>query len=116
MNGEAVTWSLAKQMYSADEQYVLVPLGFVEVFLPIIHWEIIKLVPSVRKLPINTALIAFYAGRRYYGSTLWIWSTIAMGVFSQVWLRRRLPGVYNKYNYLIGAALDGGSQVIIFVL
>lgn len=83
MNGEAVTWSLAKQMYSANGQYVLVPLGFVVgLFLPIIHWGLIKLVPSAKSLPIDTAIIAFYAGRRYYGSTSWIWSTIAVGVFS----------------------------------
>ena len=42
--------------------------------------------------------------------------TIIIGVLSQVWLRRYHPGWYKKYNYILGGALDGGAQVMIFVL
>ncbi|PBK87529.1 hypothetical protein ARMGADRAFT_938783, partial [Armillaria gallica] len=31
-------------------------------------------------------------------------------------LRKRRPGWFKKYNYLTSAALDGGSQVILFIL
>lgn len=41
---------------------------------------------------------------------------IIVGVFSQVWLRRYHPGWYKKYNYILGGALDGGAQVMIFIL
>jgi hypothetical protein len=27
-----------------------------------------------------------------------------------------MPRIFNKYNYLIGAALDGGSQFMTFIL
>ena len=43
-------------------------------------------------------------------------SLIIVGVVSQVWLRRYHPGWYKKYNYILGGALDGGAQVMIFIL
>ncbi|KAK4560737.1 hypothetical protein LTR86_005316 [Recurvomyces mirabilis] len=117
LNSQAITWSLAKKMYGVDGKYFIVPLGLlIGAALPVLHWIVIKAFPRLRKWPINTAIITSYAGQYYYGNTSWIWSTIAVGVVSQIYLRKRLPGIYNKYNYLIGAALDGGSQIIIFVL
>lgn len=115
MNTQAITWALAKQFYGT--RYKLVPLGLVAgLALPIIHWIITKIVPRTKQWPINTVFIAAYAGYNYYGNTSWVWSSIAVGVFSQFWLRRRMPKLYNKYNYLLGAALDGGSQIVIFIL
>ncbi|KAF6807186.1 peptide transporter mtd1 [Colletotrichum musicola] len=117
LNSQAITWALAKEMYGAAGRYVIVPLGLlIGACLPVIHWGVIRVVPRVRDWPINTTIIVAFAGKTYFGNTSWIWSSIAVGFFSQFWLRRRLPRVYNKYNYLIGAALDGGSQVVIFIL
>ncbi|KAL5340174.1 OPT oligopeptide transporter protein-domain-containing protein [Aspergillus crustosus] len=117
MNSQAITWSLAKEVYGVHGRYLVVPLGLlIGLALPIIHWGFNRLFPRTKKWPINTAIITSYAGQLYSGSTSWVWSSIAVGVFSQFWLRRRMPGIYNKYNYLIGAALDGGSQLIIFIL
>ncbi|KAG8412708.1 hypothetical protein J3458_013149 [Metarhizium acridum] len=117
LNSQAITWALAKQMYSASGRYVLVPLGLlIGAALPILHWALGRAFPRIRAWPINTAIVSSFAGQVYYGNTSWIWSSIAVGVFSQLWLRRKLPRIYNKYNYLIGAALDGGSQIVIFVL
>jgi OPT oligopeptide transporter protein len=115
MNTEAITWALAKQFYGG--RYLLVPLGLAAgLALPVLHWVLIKVFPPARKWPLNTSIIACYAGVNYNGNTSWVWFSIAVGVFSQFWLRRRLPKIYNKYNYLIGAALDGGSQIVIFAL
>jgi OPT family oligopeptide transporter len=116
-NTQAVTWALAKEVYSVHGRYLIVPLGLlIGLALPALHWVLNKVYSPARKWPINTAIIASYAGMNYVGNTSWVWSSIAVGIFSQFWLRRRLPRVYNKYNYLIGAALDGGSQIIIFIL
>ena len=43
-------------------------------------------------------------------------SSILIGLVSQFWLRRYHPGWYRKYNYILGGALDGGAQVMIFIL
>jgi hypothetical protein len=45
-----------------------------------------------------------------------IMSTIAAGVISQVWLRRRHPNWFRKYIYILGGAIDGGTQIIVFIL
>ena len=63
-----------------------------------------------------------------------IWSSIIVGLVSQLWLRKYHPGWYRKYNYILGelfsmpnqvtythyyvsgGALDGGAQVMIFIL
>jgi hypothetical protein len=43
-------------------------------------------------------------------------SSIIIGLVSQLWLRRWHPGWYKKYNYILGGALDGGAQVMVFIL
>lgn len=43
-------------------------------------------------------------------------SCVVIGFASQWWARSRRPVWFRKYNYLTSAALDGGSQVILFVL
>lgn len=45
-----------------------------------------------------------------------ITSGIIVGLVSQLWLRRSHPGWYKKYNYILGGALDGGAQVMVFIL
>lgn len=50
------------------------------------------------------------------GVTSTITSTILVGIFSQVWLRKYHPGWFRKYNYILGGALDGGAQLMIFIL
>jgi hypothetical protein len=39
-----------------------------------------------------------------------------MGLTSQVWVRRYHPGWYRKYNFILGGAVDGGAQVMVFIL
>ncbi|EME47911.1 hypothetical protein DOTSEDRAFT_146951 [Dothistroma septosporum NZE10] len=117
LNSQAITWALAKEVYGTAGQYLVVPMGLIiGLALLVIHWALIRISPRIRQWPLNTTIIVSSAGQYYYGNTSFIWSTIAVGVFSQVWLRRRRPNIYNKYNYLIGAALDGGSQIVVFVL
>jgi hypothetical protein len=35
---------------------------------------------------------------------------------SQVWLRKYHRKWYKSYNYILGGALDGGAQLMIFIL
>jgi hypothetical protein len=39
-----------------------------------------------------------------------------IGFFVQGFIRRRYPAMFVKYNYIISAAMDGGTQVLVFVL
>lgn len=39
-----------------------------------------------------------------------------IGFFAQFYLRKYRPRWFNKYNYILSAALDGGTQTIVFIL
>ena len=39
-----------------------------------------------------------------------------LGFFAQWYLRRKRPEFFVKYNYIVSAALDGGTQVMVFIL
>lgn len=41
--------------------------------------------------------------------------TVCLGFFSQFYLRRHRPRFFRKYNYLVSAALDGGTQLFVFI-
>jgi hypothetical protein len=38
------------------------------------------------------------------------------GFVAQWYLRKHHPQLFIKYNYIVSAALDGGTQVIVFIL
>jgi hypothetical protein len=40
----------------------------------------------------------------------------ATGFLSQFWVRRYRTNWFLKYNYILSAGMDGGSQVISFIL
>ncbi|KAL5051260.1 OPT oligopeptide transporter protein-domain-containing protein [Aspergillus fruticulosus] len=116
LNSQAITWSLA-EVYGTHGRYLIIPLGLIiGLIFSVIHLALIRVFPRIRNWPLTTTIILSYAGQTYYGSTSWVWSSIAVGVFNQFWLRKRLSRIYSEYNYLIGVALDGGSQLIIFIL
>ncbi|KAG6887980.1 hypothetical protein C0995_011263 [Termitomyces sp. Mi166 len=58
----------------------------------------------------------FYSAWMSAGVSSTVTSSIIVGLTSQVWLRKYHPGWYKKYNYILGGALDGGAQVMIFIL
>jgi len=43
-------------------------------------------------------------------------SYFVLGIGAQYWLRVKHPALFNKYLYLFSAALDGGTQVLVFIL
>jgi hypothetical protein len=103
LNAQAITWALAKQMYGLGGRYVIVRLGLlIGACVPGLHYGVCRIFPIVRKWELNFSIIFAFACVYYYGNTSWIWSSIAVGIISQVWLRRRHPNIFNKYNYLIG--------------
>ncbi|KIP08832.1 hypothetical protein PHLGIDRAFT_23337 [Phlebiopsis gigantea 11061_1 CR5-6] len=100
LNSAAVTWSLAKQLYSPSGPYFIVPMGLLIGIGPtLIQW-----------------FIGRYSANLSAGTNSPVFMSILVGIASQVWLRRYHPGWYKKYNYILGGALDGGAQVMIFVL
>ncbi|TFK71693.1 oligopeptide transporter [Pluteus cervinus] len=120
LNSAAVTWSLAKYLYGFNGAYWIIPIGLVLGAIPtFIQWLIWKRWPKIGPLKvdsINLPVIYLYSSWMAFGMNSYVTSSIIVGLVSQLWLRRRHPGWYKKYNYVLGGALDGGAQVMIFIL
>lgn len=100
----------------------LIPFAiFIGFFIPIPFWlasrfgkpgSLIKRTGDF----VHTSVILLYIGYLPYSVNGQWWSCFVIGLASQWWARKYRPKWFKKYNYLTSAALDGGSQVIIFIL
>lgn len=63
----------------------------------------------------NLSIILWYMGNLFVGINSSLTSFFIIGFIAQFWLRKFHPQVFVKYNYLVSAALDGGTQVLVFV-
>ncbi|KAF8758283.1 Peptide transporter MTD1 [Rhizoctonia solani] len=120
LNSAAVTWSLAGELYGPHGPYKWVPIGLALGMIPTtIQYFIWKRWPKIGPVEVDKIMlpvIYMYAGWFSSGVNSITTSIIIVGLASQVWLRRRHPGWYNKYNYILGGGLDGGTQTIVFIL
>ncbi|GLB42182.1 putative peptide transporter MTD1 [Lyophyllum shimeji] len=120
LNSQAVTWSLAKQLYGRNGPYFIIPLSLVIGMVPTtIQWLISRRWSKIGPVKVDTIMlpiIYMYSAWMYAGVNSTITSSIIVGLISQLWLRKYHPGWYKKYNYILGGALDGGAQVMIFIL
>jgi hypothetical protein len=86
------------------------------VILPIIIQYTSFFVSLLSANTVHRPLIAHAGSLKNLVLTSTVASSILVGLASQLWLRRYHPGWYRKYNYILGGALDGGAQVMIFIL
>ncbi|KAF8182028.1 OPT oligopeptide transporter [Pholiota molesta] len=116
--------AFGKDLFSFNSAagYWIIPFAmFIGLFTPIPFWVVWKLSKPESRLAramkyINVPIITLYIGWLPYSVNGQWWSCVVIGIFSQWWLRTRHPAWFVKYNYLMSAALDGGSQVILFIL
>jgi OPT oligopeptide transporter protein len=67
----------------------------------------------------HTNMMIFSQGTLGYlsaGINSSIFTTFLLALFSQYYLRKYRPRWFRKYNFLLSAALDGGTQVSIIVI
>jgi len=117
--------ALVKELFVFGKPYWLIPFSiFLGLFAPIPFWAAYKFLPDtprwsgIRKAAayINTPILCLYIGYLPFSVNGQWWSCVLIGFASQWWARTRRPAWFKKYNYLTSAALDGGSQVILFIL
>jgi hypothetical protein len=101
-NSQAIAWGgLSQELFSTGQRYQWVPWAHViGLFVPVPFWVI------------HSYIIGYLSN----GITSTYLSYFAVAFFSQWWLRTRHPRWFAKYNYIVGAALDGGTQVMVFIL
>ncbi|KAJ7021594.1 OPT oligopeptide transporter [Mycena alexandri] len=114
--------ALGKDLFAFGKPYWLIPFAmFLGLFIPLPFWLVWKFSDPKSRLAkfmkyLNLPIILLYIGWLPYSVNGQWTSCMIIGVYSQWWLRTRRPKWFAKYNYILSAALDGGSQVILFIL
>jgi OPT family oligopeptide transporter len=117
-NSQAIAWGgLASKLFSLGGRYQFVTLAFIiGFFIPLPFYFLHRLAPRLRLDYWNTAIITYYIGWLCVGINSSILSFFVVGFFCQLYLRKYRPNWFIKYNYILSAAMDGGTQVLVFVL
>ncbi|KAG6330638.1 hypothetical protein ID866_8453 [Astraeus odoratus] len=95
VNSDAVTWSLAKELYGPRGPYFIVPMSL---FIGM-KWS--KIGP-IKVENVILPVIYMYSSILASGVNSTLTSTIIIGIVSQFWLRNYHPGWFRKYNYILG--------------
>jgi len=115
-NTLAIAWSIASDMFSVGARYQWVTLSFLLGFAVPLPFYFLHRFTGWRAFSyINLSIILWFMGNLFVGVNSSILSFFIIATFSQFWLRKYRPQLFVKYNYLVSAALDGGTQVLVFV-
>lgn len=116
-NSLAIAWSIAGDMFSIGARYQWVTIAYIIGFaVPLPLWAINRVYPNRLCRYLNLSIILWYMGWLFVGINASILSYFILGFGAQWWLRKHHPHLFNKYNYIVSAALDGGTQVCVFIL
>ncbi|KAF9262064.1 OPT oligopeptide transporter [Marasmius fiardii PR-910] len=117
-NSDAITWgALARQLYAPRETYGIIPMSIlIGLVLPLPFWYLHQKFPNWKFDQIITPMLSYQIGYLSTGINSSIFMTFVLCLISQFWLRKYHPGWFRKYNFLMSAALDGGTEVAIFIM
>ncbi|KAA1064752.1 hypothetical protein PGT21_013608 [Puccinia graminis f. sp. tritici] len=114
---QSITWGIfGKRLYGSGKRYAFVPYSLVAGFLlPIPFYFLQKYYPKMILSKVNVALIAgtFYVSIQ--GLTSGATMKLLIGFMSQFYMKKYHKSWYDKYNYILSAALDGGTQMAILI-
>ncbi|KAF5655389.1 peptide transporter [Fusarium sp. NRRL 25303] len=116
-NTLAIAWSIAPKMFSIGARYEWVTIAYLIGFAaPLPFYFAHRFFPHIRLFSyLNIPIILWYLGYLFVGLNASVTSYFILGAFGQFYLRRYRPEWFVKWNYLISAALDGGTQVMVFI-
>jgi len=116
-NSDAVSWgALGKELYAPGGRYTIVPFSIlIGLIVPVPFWLLHKYSPKFGTRHVVTPILCWTLGYLSVGINSSIFTTFCLALYSQYYLRKRHPRWFRKYNFLLSAALDGGTQVMVFV-
>jgi hypothetical protein len=116
-NTLAIAWSIASKMFSVGSRYEWVTLSFLLGFVvPIPAYLAYRWTGNKNWGYINPSIILWYMGNLFVGINSSLPMFFIVAFISQFYIRKYHPALFVKYNYLVSAAMDGGTQVMVFVL
>lgn len=62
-----------------------------------------------------TPVLCYYLGFLFHGIHSALLTHFAIGFFVQCYIRKRYPEWFLKYNYLLAAAISGGTELLVFI-
>ncbi|KAJ7643180.1 peptide transporter MTD1 [Mycena rosella] len=116
-NADAISWgALGNILYSPSGTYGIVPFSIlIGLVVPLPFWIAHRFFPKLGANYVVTPILCSALGWCSGGINSSTFTMFLIGIFSQFYLRRYRPRWFRKYNYLLSAALDGGTQVMVFV-
>ncbi|KAF8663701.1 hypothetical protein AX16_000876 [Volvariella volvacea WC 439] len=116
-NSNAISWgALGGILYAPGGRYAIVPFSIlIGLAVPVPFYLIHKKWPKAHADKVVTPILCWTLGYLSVGINSSVFTTFMLAVFSQYYLRKYRPGWFRKYNFLLSAALDGGTQVMVFV-
>ncbi|KAF1992314.1 OPT superfamily oligopeptide transporter [Aulographum hederae CBS 113979] len=116
-NSNAIAFgALSKYMFAASRTYLWVVLALpVGLLVPLLTYFLHRLFPRAGFDYLITPVICWYLGFLSVGINSSLTFYFAIGFFVQYYVRKRYPRGFLKYNYLIAAAISGGTEVLVFV-
>jgi OPT family small oligopeptide transporter len=117
-NSQAIAWGgLSHELFAIGKRYQFVAWAYLIGFMvPVPFWIAYKFWPKLRTDYLYTPVICYYIGWLCVGINSSILSLFSVAFVFQWWIRTRYPRWFAKYNYILAAALDGGTQVMVFIL
>jgi len=108
---------MASDVFSIGQKYQWVTIAYLIGFVvPLPLWIANRFWPHKAWRYINTSIILWQMGFLFVGINSALGMFYFLGFFAQYYLRRKRPELFVKYNYITSAALDGGTQVMVFIL
>ncbi|ESK86284.1 oligopeptide transporter [Moniliophthora roreri MCA 2997] len=116
-NSQAVTWgALSQHISTPGGRYGIVPLAIlIGLAVPLPFWIVHRFYPNIHADKVVTPVLCWTLGYLGVGINSSVFTTFLLAVFSQYYLRACRPRWFRKYNFLMSAALDSGTQVMVFV-
>lgn len=103
-------------MFSIGRTYdwvvLALPLGFI---VPLPFYFLHRKFPKMGYNYIVTPVISYFLGYLSVGINSSVMVFFAVGFFVQFYVRKRYPEWFIKYNYLLAAAISGGTEFLVFI-
>ncbi|CAK5278568.1 unnamed protein product [Mycena citricolor] len=117
-NSQAIAWGgLSHELFAVNQRYQWVAWAYlVGLVVPVPFWLAHRYWPKLRTDYLYTPIICYYIGWLCVGINSSITSFFVIAWISQWYMRTRYPRWFTKYNYVLAAGLDGGTQVMVFIL
>jgi OPT family oligopeptide transporter len=117
LHAQAIAFgALSTYMFSNGRTYqwivLALPIGFL---VPLPFYLLHRRWPSVGFDNIVTPVICWFLGYLSVGINSSTTLFFAIGFFSQFYVRKRYPNWFLKYNYILAAAISGGTELLVFV-